>query len=141
MRTVSDQSGFTFVEAVIAIVVIGIGLVGLTTIFANSAQNVAGIDQSVTATYLASERLEQLISNRHAGGYNTVAVGTTTEASVAGFAGFSRVTTIQFVQPSGSIFDVVQSDAGYKKIQVTVSWVAPAGSVVLESLVTNWVVQ
>jgi prepilin-type N-terminal cleavage/methylation domain-containing protein len=58
-RLVRDQQGMTVAEILIAIVIIGIGLVALSSVIPLAAYGIQEGNQLSTATFLANQRLEQ----------------------------------------------------------------------------------
>ena len=54
------EAGFTLVEALIAVVILIFGLVGITNLFLVAASSNTTANQSTGATSIASQRLEQL---------------------------------------------------------------------------------
>lgn len=99
----------------------------------------AGVTMASRARWLASERLEDVIADRHSTtrGYPYAVNGNyPAEAAIAGFAGFSRSVVIVQTGP-----DLVTPGAGYKVITVTVSWMDPFRGTVslpLSSVVTDY---
>ncbi|MDO8462060.1 MAG: hypothetical protein Q7S98_04270 [Deltaproteobacteria bacterium] len=132
-----QESGFSFIEAILVTVVIGFGLVGLMTVTSNVFTTSLQTDQSTRAVYLASEKLEQLIAQRELSGYNSINVGTTNENPVVGFVNFNRITIISRVALSGNSFIPSANDVGYKQIQVSVTGSGQA--IQLQTIVTDWV--
>jgi len=72
--------------------------------------------QISTARWLAAERLEQIIADRHgAVGYGNLAYAN--ESSVAGFPGYSRSVSIVETGPN-----LTSAGQGYKRVTVSVSF-------------------
>ena len=79
----------------------------------------------IRARWLASEKLEMIIADRHSAsrGYPYVTSGNyAAEPSVAGFAGFSRSVS---VSETGA--DLVGAGTGYKNVAVSVSYTNGSG--------------
>ncbi|MBI1909354.1 MAG: prepilin-type N-terminal cleavage/methylation domain-containing protein [Deltaproteobacteria bacterium] len=131
------SAGFTFIEAILVVVILGFGLVGLMTLYSNIFTTSVVTDQTLTATYLANEKLEELIAQRELNGYASLATGTTTESPVASFPNFNRTTVVSFITPSGNSFIPSGVDVGYKQIAVTVTGFGQSRLVL--TFVTNWV--
>jgi hypothetical protein len=118
-----DQSGLGLVEILIAIAIVGVGLVGLFVVVPVSSHGMQEGGQLTTATFLAEQRVEQVRNARWseipdidcvglgpaaaptvpAGkscsmGAVTLTAGSVTfadEASVTGYTGYSRTVRIQ----------------------------------------------
>jgi prepilin-type N-terminal cleavage/methylation domain-containing protein len=58
-RVITDERGLTLVEILIALVVIGLGLVGLAVVVPVSSYGMQEGNQLSTATFLAEQRLER----------------------------------------------------------------------------------
>lgn len=142
-----NDKGFSLIELVIVIVILGIGSAGLMSVFS------AGMNKSVDpllqnqALQLAQEKMDIIIGDRlnTARGFahfknNSAGVIYPAESPVTGFPGFSRTVTTFCVNaaalntstgtPPGCVSD-------YIHVTVTVSQ-AVVGSVTVETLVTNY---
>lgn len=133
--------GFTFIEIILVIVLIGIavpGLVSAVAFITNGQVNPMG---TTVSTYLAQEEMEKIIARKQstcAGcGYANIPVGLGAFAPVAGFPNYQRKTDIERIDanlnPSGV-------DVGYKKVTVTVQDIGVGPSVpdaVLITVLTN----
>ena len=131
------QRGFTFIETVMAIVVIGVGLFGLMHLFTGTVSNAFVTDQAIQATELARERLERVVFDKKMNGYNYVTTANypAVENFTGAFSPFTRTMTILEVRSDN--LTTASAGSGYKRVSVTVSW--PTGhSVQLETLVTKW---
>jgi type II secretory pathway pseudopilin PulG len=114
------QRAFTVIEAVAAVVVIGVAippmLWGVKQAHAyRSSQLLAS-----KARWLAAERLEDIIADRHSTtrGYTYVLTANyPAEAQVSGFANFSRSVS---VQETGA--DLASPGAGYKSVTCSVGY-------------------
>jgi len=117
------QAGLGLVEILIAVAIIGVGLVGLFVVVPISSYGMQEGSQLTTATFLAEQRLEQVRNARWSGtpdvdcvglgptaaptvpagksctmGSSTLAAGSVTfadEASVTGYTGYGRTVRIQ----------------------------------------------
>jgi len=111
--------GFTFLEVIIAISVLIIGIVATLQVFP-LALNIEKLNQMETqAIFLAQEKIEEKISNP----YQDIEVITEIEDSLPSpFEKFSRETKIIYVD---SDLATTTPDLGFKKIEVTVRWRSP----------------
>lgn len=131
--------GFTLIEVLLTVVVVGVGLFGLMTLYHNSTRNVMEGDINLSATYLARERLEQLIADKANQGYGYVIndnYSTSTPVTVGSHI-FTRSFNIYEVNASDLITPEV--DTGYKRIDMTLTWGTGAGqSMTIPTLITNY---
>ena len=113
------NTGFTFLEVIIAISVLIIGIVTVLQVFP-LALNIEKLNQMETqAVFLAQEKIEEKIS----GDYQGIQITTETEDSLPSpFERFSRETKIVYVD--SDLADATL-DLGLKKIEVTVRWQSP----------------
>jgi len=113
------HAGFTFLEVIIAISILTIGIVAVLQILP-LALNIGKLNQMETqAAFLAQEKIEEKISIA----YQDIQVTTETEDSLPSpFERFSRETKIIYVD---SDLAATTSDLGLKKIEVTVRWRSP----------------
>ena len=113
------NKGFTFLEVIIAISVLTIGIVAVLQIFP-LALNIEKLNQMETqAVFLAQDKIEEKVSRA----YQDIQVATEIEDSLSfPFERFSRETRIIYVD---SDLATTTSDLGFKKIEVTVRWRSP----------------
>ena len=62
-EALANQGGFTLAELLAAIVIIGIGLVAVGAGFDTAIQGIETGRQQTTATFLAEQRMEQIIAD------------------------------------------------------------------------------
>ena len=106
-RPAQTVRGFTVVEVLVGSLILGVALVGISTAFWTGYKDIADDGDLTRAVTLASQRIEALRGQ----GYAAIAAGTTTEATVPGYPGFSRVTVVQDNVPT----------FGAKQVTVTVT--------------------
>lgn len=131
MKWLKDEAGFSLMELILVIMILSVALLPLitqtvqTTIHATDGQAVS------TATFLARERLEQVLADLDApavGYANILTARYPAESPVNGFAGYARATTVSA--------DSSWSGLTYRSVAVTVtSALAPPVTL------TTWVVQ
>lgn len=126
MKALISQKGFTLIEAMIAIFIITIGIVGVLQMFPLSIQTAKMAEMSTIAAQLAQEKMEEIISFSNS--YDSIATGTatTTELDI-----YTRVTKITCVAPNLQEVRCNYSPIGnpnpIKKVEVTVYWKSPLG--------------
>lgn len=107
------RKAFTLVETIVALLVLGMALLGLSLFVSNMAH--AGTDSRLlgTANELATDRIETIKSSLSYSTLDTRYVGT--ESSLNGYPGYTRQTIIRHV--GGGVSDSVD----YRIVTVLVS--------------------
>jgi prepilin-type N-terminal cleavage/methylation domain-containing protein len=136
------SNGFTLIEAIVAIVVLSVAIPPMLLAMRETQHRRVAPIQADRARWLASERLEEIIADRHSttrGWAYLVNANYAAETPVNGFQGFGRSVAIT---ETGA--DLASAGTGYKKIAVTVTW-ADAGvgagasrSFTLSTVVTDY---
>ncbi len=125
-RCPTRARAFTLVEAIVAVVVLAVAIPPMMVSVRDSAVRRVDPLQASRARWLAAERLEDVIADRHAaarGWSYVVSSNYATENSIAGFPGFSRSVSIRETGPA-----LTGSGTGYKIVNVVVSWKGPGGN-------------
>lgn len=136
-RPVRKNRGFTLIEAMLVMVVIGTAFFGFGFLFGNMSQQALKSDLSILATKLAKEKLEEVMQQKADSGYASVS-SASPQSVMSGTWQFSRRVNVSYVDPTTFANSIV--DTGYKKVEAVVSWGVAAGeSVTLTTLVTNMV--
>lgn len=119
-RRALDEAGFTLVEAILALVVLGIALVTLMNLFANAAERHTLVDE-VVASGLAAAKIEEVIANRALQGFASFTASPTTYQVVdsANFPNYQWKVEVINVQ-QGNFNQVVGSATRYKRVTVFV---------------------
>lgn len=131
--------GFTLIEALIAIVVLSVAIPPMVLALRDATGRRADAILATRAQWLASEKLEDVLADRHSAtrGYAYVASGNYgAEAAVSGFANFARSVAV-----SETAADLVTSGTGFKRVTVTVTWRDSLGrdqSVALATVLTDY---
>ncbi len=119
------KRGVTIIEVVMAIVILSIALPPMIVAFAEAAmQSIQPADMTV-ASFLAIERMEEVIARRFrdSEGYADLTVPTVAEFPdedpVSGYPRIRRTVRVAYV---GSALNPADADEGYKKVVVTVAW-------------------
>jgi hypothetical protein len=129
------RSAFTLTEAITAVVILGVAvpsmLWGVREAHAHRANRVL----ASRAHWLAVEKLEDVIADRHSGtrGYGYLqAANYPAEAAVAGFTGFSR--GVGFFETGSNL---TTAGSGYMRVTVTVGYTDATGAARSLALVTE----
>ncbi len=107
-----DQRGFTILEVVLALVILTVVIMGITSATGNFMRVVSISDRETAAIQLAEDRIEQIQMDPNYGGLDTVYVGT--ESNLPTLTGYTRLTDISRVGGLGQATD-------HKLIQVTIN--------------------
>lgn len=138
MHFVPNKKGFTFIEAILTLLILSGGILGILALF---QQNVSRFNESevlLSASYLAQEKMEQIIHDKKRQGYNFVIIDnylSPEDLDSEGYPGYSRTLTIEEVRDTDLI--TPQNGTGYKRITVSVT---PPGypAITLITLITSW---
>jgi Tfp pilus assembly protein PilV len=113
------RGAFTLIEAVIALVVLGVAVPPMLVAVKDAAARRADLVLASRARWLAAERLEDILADRASAtrGYAYVTPGHyPAEASVAGFPNFARSVSVVETGPNFA------PGTGLKTVTVSVSW-------------------
>lgn len=139
MKNSAAHRGFTLIEAIIAIVILSVAMPSMLWAIRDAQTQRASPVLLARARWLASEKLEDIIADRHSTtrGY-TYVKGTNypAEATVAGFPGFSR--SVQVTETDASLKN---AGTGYKLVTVHVAWKDGKGisrAIDLSTVVTDY---
>jgi prepilin-type N-terminal cleavage/methylation domain-containing protein len=138
-RRAIHHRGFTLIEAVAVIVVLSVAFPPMLWAIRREHDARVFPARMATARWLAAEKLEDLISDRHSlnRGYTWLTAGHyPAEASITGFPGFSRSVALVETGPS-----LTGGGVGYMKATVTVSFTDSGGasrSFALSTVVTRY---
>ncbi len=125
--------GFTLIETVIVVVVLGLSL-GVLIPFTVSLRNSAAPVLTQQAIALAQGELDQVIAEKRAGGYAAVAGA----CAVPMLPGFACARSLCYV-PAANLNDLTAcaTVTGFRRVNVTVNH-ALVGNVTAVTLVTNY---
>lgn len=130
---------FTLIELLIAVVVLAVATPPLVLALSDASVRRSSRTLDERARWLAAERLEEIIADRHsaARGYSYVSSGNyPAESTITGFPGFSRTVNVTTTGPNFAV-----GGSGYKAVTVTVNWTDPRGgskSFALSTVVTDY---
>jgi prepilin-type N-terminal cleavage/methylation domain-containing protein len=104
--TVRRQAGVSLVELMVALLLLGVALMGLAAAFAPGRMAIQGGDQATTATFLARQVLEDMRNRAYDLDGDELVNGTTFPAttgygSISGYPAFRR--TITFTNDSPEV--------------------------------------
>lgn len=130
--------GFTLLELVLAMVIMGVGMLGIMSLFQNASRGALQADLNGEAIGLAREKLEEIIMDKVRDGYDALDESSYPQETFTGdFSPFLRITSIEEV--AGSDFSTPQPGSGYKRIEVTVSWgTGPSTSISVPTVVARY---
>jgi prepilin-type N-terminal cleavage/methylation domain-containing protein len=111
------QAGFSLIELVVVIVLVGIAAVALLQQFSQAAGTLGRNEQLQTAAQLAQQGAEQVLALRRSAGYTDPGLdpGSSTENLAGLFAGYNRTVSID-APATGACPPLAQC----KDVQVTV---------------------
>ena len=107
-------------EVVATLVILGVGLPALLAAARDATVRRASVQQQIVARWLACEKLEDVIADRHSStrGWSYItSANYPVEDTVNGFTAFARTTTIGETGP-----DLATAGAGYRTVTVTVTY-------------------
>jgi len=110
MRKISNKSGFTLTEVLVSLVILSIGMLGLSRMTLGSI-NINALNKNKN---IASTLLQDRIENIKRSGYIGATSASSTEnyGTLQGYATYKRVTSIAFNTPATNV----------KTVTVTVFW-------------------
>lgn len=120
------RRGFTLIEAVTALVILGVAVPPMLWSLRHAQTHRAGGVLASRALWLATEKLEDIIADRHSStrGYSyLVAANYPAESSITGFPGFTR--SVSFSETGVSLSG---AGSGYMRITVTVGYTDASGT-------------
>lgn len=139
IKTGSRASGFTLIEVVMVIVILGVIGSGILMYFIGIGSKNDPV-LLVQGTALAQEKIERLIADRKGNGFSSIVPETLAPLPVP-YDRFTREVEVFCVQEadlnisSGTMPNCSDSDIKAKRIRVTVSW--PGGSADYVTVITN----
>lgn len=130
--------GFTFIEAILAMLIIGIGCTGLMTAFTVVNRQSGDTQMTVTAAFLAQEQMERIVADKIYRGYPFIVPNNyPPQVLPVPFERYSRSIVIQEVAPGD--LRTNQGGSGLKRVDITMQWGAAATQQVqLSTLVSSY---
>ncbi|MFC1571384.1 hypothetical protein ACFL31_02400 [Candidatus Margulisiibacteriota bacterium] len=128
---IKNSAGFTFIELTMAVIIAGIALYSLLTVFMNAATKNVDLESVSTALHLANTKLE-IISNQS---YDSIS--SEAQASFGGdFSSFNSLVEVDYVS-AAALDTITSSNEGYKRIKVFITSGNLTSSVEIVTLVTD----
>jgi hypothetical protein len=132
----ASRTGTTIIEIVMAVTILGVALPPLIAAYAEASRQTVFPAQATVASFLLTERMEEIVARRYRGAsgtqasYNAIAAANfPDEVPIAGFPMYERRVTVTEVDRS---LNPVGSPVGYKKVRVVVRWNSGADQMFLE---------
>jgi prepilin-type N-terminal cleavage/methylation domain-containing protein len=139
---VRRNRAFTLIETIVAIVVLGVALPPMLLALREAQRRSTGPVQADRARWLAAERLEEIIADRHSsvlGWAYVEEANYPAESPVEAFPGFQRTVSVAETGPTLS-----GAGTGFKVVTVTVAWTDAGGggtasrSVAVSTVLTDY---
>jgi type IV pilus assembly protein PilV len=128
MRRLRDNnSGFTLMEVLIAMVILTVGLLGMAALTTGIINSNKLSNRISTATVLAQDKMEDIKRIGYSGMPTSDTTTTEDYNSITNYSLYKRVT----------FTDVANPDAGMKTVTVTVYWDSDAHSVELKTILAQ----
>ena len=134
------KKGFTFIEAILTLLILSGGVVGVMTLYQKNIERADEMEQTLIATTLAQEKLEQIMQDKK---YKTYAYiiqsnyPVTEVLTAEGYPDYTRTVTISEVSPSNLSSPPQGNESGYTKVTVAVQ-VAGGPTATFDTLITEW---
>lgn len=142
--------GFTLIEAILALAILSVGLLGLLYVFQVAAKASGLADQTYIAENLAQEAAEKIIASRDnslsGGGYastlSAIQAGSFNQNPVSGFPSYSLTVTAFEADAEGSSlptnFTVAMPNSGYARVTVRVTFNGGANYIQLVTIIASY---
>lgn len=121
----SQGGGFTLIETIAAIVIVAVAIPAMMWTLAEAQRQRIDPVMTSRATWLATEKLEDVIADRHAptrGWPHLTEANYPDESSIDDFPGFSRRVRFKETGP-----DLESAGTGYMIVTVTIEWTGSRG--------------
>lgn len=117
-----QHGGFGLIDAILMMVVVGVGCAGLMTAFTIVNRQTGDANMTTTAAFLAQEQLDRMVADKLYRGYNFIVPNNYPSPVTlpAPFAGYARATTIREVMANDPTRDLPGS--GLKRIDIDLQW-------------------
>lgn len=135
----THRRAFTLIEGIMAIVILATSTPAILWAVREAHLDRVSPIMASRARWLATEKLEDIIADRHSStrGYAYLANGNyAAEATVPGYTTFSR--SVAFVETG---VDLTSAGTGYKKATVTIGWTDARGvarSLAISTIITDY---
>jgi len=132
-----NKKGFSLLELTITIIVLAIGLVTLLGVVKYVTINSSKNHVNTVSGWLCEDKLEEELKARYDSGFSALSTGTTTESPVSGFSGYTRETTIGYVDIS-DLTAIIGGPTDYKRIEVEVNGFGSPTSITVSAVVSDY---
>lgn len=138
-RSLSEK-GFTLIEAVMVIVIMGIIGAGILMYFVGLGKGSSEQALVIQATALAQEKMEKIAADRKTNGFASI-ISEPSAAMPAPYGRFTSEVEVYCVEEadldagSGTMPDCSDSDIKAKRVRVIISW--PGGSTDFTTVISN----
>lgn len=138
-RRTRSPLGFTLIETIAAVVILTIAVPPMLVAIHDSHSKRANPILALRARWIAEEKLEDIIADRHSGtrGFDYLIIANyPPESTLTGFPGFSRSVTL-----TETVADLVTPGQGYMRVRVEVSWTDAQGiarTLGIETILTEY---
>jgi Tfp pilus assembly protein PilV len=139
LRGHSSSRAFTLIEAIVSVVILATAVPGMMLAVREAHRDRASPVLASKARWLATEKLEDIIADRHSttrGYAYLVNSNYAAESSISGSPGFTRSVAI-----SETAANLVSAGTGFKKVTVTVNWTDARGgarSLAIATVLTDY---
>ena len=131
MKRREGNRGFSLIEVVIIIMVIGVAFSGLSMVLSNTTTQNMNLDLATGAVFLAREKMSEVKAK------NFADVANIAPTNFGGdFARYSFQVAVGYVNPA-DLNTTVAGPTSYKRITVTISGTGWTGNIVLKDLKTD----
>lgn len=136
----SNDKGFTLIEVLMVIVILGIMGSGILIYFVGVASS-PGDAITVQGVALAEEKMEAILADKKANGFNAI-VSESAVSLISPFDRFTREVEVYCVQESdldadsGTMPNCTDSDIRAKRVKVSVTW-AGGGRADIVTVISN----
>lgn len=134
-RRTGDTVGFTLLELIAAVALLGIAVPPILAFLAQSGVKGVFPERQTAAYFLAVEKLEELIADRHSPNLGYAHLTTANHPAETLPGGFTR--TVAFLEVASSNLSSAHTGSGCLRITVTVSYANPTGSYQISYVVCN----
>ena len=138
MNIIKNPKGFSLIEAIIVIIVISIGAIGVLTVFITGMKGAGEPLITIQAVELAQGELDQIIGEKQlTNGFASLTTGTSVCITTM-LTGFTCSRDICYV-PSANLNDTSAcgTSTNYKRVEVSITHAA-IGSLTAVTLATNY---
>lgn len=136
MQKLRDQKGLSLIEAVLAVMIVAVGFLGMLPLMTSATANTLSSNYIMTCTFLGDEQVETIIADKRFRGYDYVVNANYPAQQMTGdFSEYRR--TVSITEVNRTDLSTPQAGSGYKLINVTVTWNGQQNAVV-STLVTNF---